>query len=46
MIGDHIVCKNHHHALPLFVVDFERKVGDYRHQHSTDWRTSESLVPP
>ena len=23
-IGDHIVSKNHHHALPLYVVDFKR----------------------
>ena len=24
-IGDHVVVKNHHHALPLFVVDFTRE---------------------
>ena len=24
-IGDHIVSKNHHHALPLFVLDFKRR---------------------
>jgi len=23
-VGDHVVVKNHHHALPLFVVDFKR----------------------
>lgn len=27
-IGDHVVCKNHHHALPLFVMDFRRLPGD------------------
>jgi|AntAceMinimDraft_12_1070368.scaffolds.fasta_scaffold16163_2 hypothetical protein len=26
-IGDHIVSKNHHHALPLFVVEFKREAG-------------------
>ena len=23
-IGDHVVSKNHHHSLPLYVIDFER----------------------
>ena len=26
-IGDHVVVKNHHHALPLFVVDFSRETS-------------------
>ena len=29
-VGDHVVVKNHHHALPLFVVDFTRDKGEMK----------------